>query len=123
MTLLSHVIIKPGLGVDHGQASGAADDWLVVAVVRLVLWLRFFFKSASGTSHEIECETNERLKTAVCVRRPCSQNRQWLVNAIVTPEKEILSSAGLDAVVMTWSLKIGINLFLPMAVLGCVLRE
>ena len=49
--------------------------------------------------------------------------RQWLINAIVTPEKEILSSAGLDAVVMTWSLKIGISLFLPMAVIGCVLRE
>jgi hypothetical protein len=89
----------------------------------------------------------------------------------MTPEKEILSSAGLDAVVrplgdssrplngtrdeggtrctleaifqirahtqtlpprspplcaaqvMTWSLKIGISLFLPMAVVGCAIRE
>lgn len=41
----------------------------------------------------------------------------------MTPEKEILSSAGLDAVIMTWSLKIGISLFLPMAVIGCAIRE
>mgnify|MGYP001811107587 CR=1 FL=1 len=30
---------------------------------------------------------------------PFAMCRQWLVNAIVTPENEILSSAGLDAVV------------------------
>ena len=48
---------------------------------------------------------------------------QWLVNAVVTPEHEILTSAGLDAVVMTWTLQIGVSLFLPMAVVGCAIRE
>jgi hypothetical protein len=42
---------------------------------------------------------------------------------VVTPETEILTSAGLDAVVMTWTLKIGVSLFLPMAVIGCAVRE
>lgn len=49
--------------------------------------------------------------------------RQWLINAIFTTDQEILRSSGMDAFVMTKALAIGIQLFLPIAVLGVAVCE
>ena len=46
---------------------------------------------------------------------------QWLVNAITTPDSEILKSSGMDAIVMIKGLAIGVQLFTPLAIVGCVL--
>ena len=47
----------------------------------------------------------------------------WAYYAVTIPDSDLLMSCGLDALVLTRLPLIGIQIFLPMAILNLVIRE